>query len=159
LAQDGNAAPWTLSRGGVWLAFYLSLVVKLSDVGAYAVGMLFGRHKMFPRISPAKSWEGLAGGLGLSMIASVASVAVAHSWHIVPATFLTHLGYPVAAALGLLLGGAGVVGDLAESMLKRSVNAKDSSGIIPGMGGLLDVFDSLLLAPAIFYFLLPWLKA
>ncbi len=159
LAQEGCSAPWTLSRGGIFVAFYLSLVVKLSDVGAYATGMLFGRHKMFPRISPGKSWEGLAGGLGLSVVASAVTVAIAHAGTVESTSFLCTLSYPVAAALGLLLGGVGVVGDLAESMLKRSVNAKDSSSTIPGMGGLLDVFDSLLLAPAILYFLLPWLKA
>jgi len=147
----------TLSSGGIFLAFYASLVVKGADVGGYAAGMRFGRHKMFPRISPAKSWEGLAGGLALSVLCSVVVVAVAHHCSVVPLTPLSRLSYPLAVGLGLLLGGVGVIGDLVESMFKRSVQAKDSSGILPGMGGMLDVFDSLLFAPAVLYFLLPLL--
>lgn len=157
LAQWDATGPLCLGGGGIFLAFYASLVVKLSDVGAYFTGMRLGRHKMFPRISPAKSWEGLVGGLALSVIGSVVAVAVAHSWSRVPVTPLTHLSYPLAAALGLLFGGVGVIGDLVESMFKRAVNAKDSSSILPGVGGLLDVFDSLLFAPVVLYLLLPWL--
>ena len=159
LAQWDATAPLMLGGGGIFLAFYASLVVKLSDIGGYAMGMWLGRHKMFSRISPAKSWEGLAGGMTLSVIGSVVVVAVAHAhaWTRIPVTPLSHLGYPLAVALGLLFGGIGVVGDLVESMFKRAVNAKDSSSILPGMGGLLDVFDSLLFAPAVMYFLLPLL--
>jgi phosphatidate cytidylyltransferase len=155
LAQWDAAGPLILSRGGIFLAFYASLVVKFTDVGGYAAGMICGRHKMFPRISPAKSWEGLAGGLTLAVAFSVGAVLIARSWSVVPVTPLTHMSLPVAAGLGLLLGVVGVLGDLVESMFKRSVNAKDSSGILPFMGGLLDVFDSLLFAPAVLYFLLP----
>lgn len=157
LAHWGAAGPCVLSRGGIFLAFYAALVVKFTDVGAYATGMMFGRHKMFPRISPAKSWEGLAGGLAMSVIFSVGAVLVARSWSAVPETPLTHMRLPVAAGLGLLLGVVGVLGDLVESMFKRAVKAKDSSSVIPAMGGLLDVFDSLLFAPAVLYFLLPCL--
>ena len=158
LAQWDVTGPLMLSRGGIFLAFYASLVVKFTDVGAYAVGTKFGRHKMFPRISPAKSWEGLAGGLAMSVLFSVGAVLVAHSWPaVVPKTPLTHMRLPMAAGLGLLLGVVGVIGDLVESMFKRSVNAKDSSGVVPGLGGLLDVFDSLLFAPMALYLLLPLL--
>ena len=157
LAQFDAPGPLTLTRGGIFLAFYASLVVKFTDVGGYAAGTACGRHKMFPRISPAKSWEGLAGGLILAMAFSIGSVLIARSWSVVPVTPLTHMSLPVAAALGLLLGVVGVLGDLVESMFKRAVNAKDSSGILPHMGGLLDVFDSLLFAPAVLYFLLPLL--
>jgi len=155
LAQWNVPGPLMLSRGGIFLAFYASLVVKFTDVGAYAAGMTFGRHKMFPRISPAKSWEGLAGGLAMSVVFSVGAVLIARTWSVVPVTPLTHMSLRVAAGLGLLLGVVGVLGDLVESMFKRSVNAKDSSGVIPGLGGLLDVFDSLLFAPAVLYLLLP----
>ncbi len=157
LAQWGVTEPFLLSRGGIFLAFYASLVVKFTDAGAYAAGMAFGRHKMFPRISPAKSWEGLAGGLALGVLFSVGTVLVARSWSVVPVTPLTYLGLPAAAGLGLLLGALGVLGDLIESMFKRSVQAKDSSGVMPGLGGLLDIFDSLLFAPAMLYLLLPLL--
>jgi len=155
LAQWDVTGPLTLSRGGIFLAFYASLVVKFTDVGAYATGMTLGRHKMFPRISPAKSWEGLAGGLALAIVFSVGTVLIARSWSVVPVTPLSRLSLPAAAGLGLLLGAVGVLGDLVESMFKRSVNAKDSSGVVPGLGGLLDVFDSLLFAPAVLYLLLP----
>ncbi len=157
LAHWGATAPCTLSKGGIFLAFFAALAVKMTDVGGYAVGMKFGRHKMFPRISPAKSWEGLAGGLLLTLICSVSVVWIAHSWSVVPVTPLTHLSLPMAAGVGLLLGGVGVLGDLIESMFKRSVHAKDSSGVVPGLGGFLDVFDSLIFAPAVLYFLLPCL--
>lgn len=158
LAQWDAPQPFTLGHGGIFLAFYASLVVKFTDVGGYAAGSICGRHKMFPRISPAKSWEGLAGGLTLAVAFSVGAVLIARTWpDVVPVTPITHLPLPVAAALGLLLGAVGVIGDLVESMFKRSVRAKDSSGILPAMGGLLDVFDSLLFAPALLYFLLPLL--
>ena len=153
----GATGPLTFSKGGIFLAFFASLAVKMTDVGGYAVGMKFGRHKMFPRISPAKSWEGLAGGLALSVVSSVGVVQLAHSWHVVPVTPLSHVSLPVAAGLGLLLGAIGVIGDLIESMFKRSVNTKDSGGVLPGLGGVLDVFDSLLFAPAVMFFLLPLL--
>ena len=159
LTQWDASGPWTLGRGGVFLAFYVSLVVKLSDVGAYTAGRLWGRHRLFPRISPGKSWEGLAGGLLVAMATSVAVVAVARSCAGVPVTPLGRLGWGAAVLLGLLFGLLGVFGDLVESMFKRAAKAKDSSGIVPGMGGLLDVFDSLIFAPAVLYFLLPWLPA
>jgi phosphatidate cytidylyltransferase len=158
LAQDGVTTPWVLSRGGVFVAFYLALVVKLSDVGAYATGMMVGRHKMFPRISPGKSWEGLAGGIAAAVATSVITVAIARHFPAVPQTFISHMSYARAAAVAVLLAGVGVIGDLAESMLKRAVNVKDSSAALPGMGGLLDVFDSLLFTAAIFFFIIPWLQ-
>jgi phosphatidate cytidylyltransferase len=157
VAHGGADGAMTFSRGGIFLAFYAALVVKMTDVGAYAVGTACGRHKMFPRISPAKSWEGLAGGLALGVGCSVAIVLLARHWSVIPATPLSHVSLLVAVGVGLLLGVMGVLGDLIESMFKRSVHAKDSSGILPAMGGLLDVFDSLLFAPAVLYFLLPFL--
>jgi len=158
LAQWDVNVPFMLSPGGIFLAFFASLAVKMTDVGGYAIGMKFGRHKMFPRISPAKSWEGLAGGLSLAVICSVVVVQLAHAWSVIPVTPLTHLNLVKAAGLGLLLGSVGVIGDLVESMFKRSVNTKDSGGVLPGLGGVLDVFDSLIFAPAVLYFLLPFLS-
>jgi phosphatidate cytidylyltransferase len=158
LAQWEAPGYFNLSRGGIFLAFYVALVVKLADVGAYAAGRLWGRHKLLPRISPGKSWEGLAGGVALAVAASVAMVALSQRWHVIPRTPLSDLHLWTAAALGLLLAAIGVLGDLVESMFKRNVQAKDSSALVPGMGGWLDVFDSLVFAPAVFYLLLPWLR-
>jgi len=144
------------ARGGVYLAAYLAAVVKVSDVGAFAVGTTMGRHKMCPRISPKKSWEGFAGGLLASMAASVALVEAAQHCPWLPGCPLQNLTVAHALALGLVLGLVGVVGDLVESMFKRSVNIKDSAGLLPGMGGILDMFDSLTFTPAVLYFYLVW---
>jgi phosphatidate cytidylyltransferase len=154
LAQWGATECFSIpsARVGVFLASYIALVVKLGDVGAFAVGLSVGRHKMFPRISPKKSWEGLAGGLAASVLASAAMVWIAHRWSL--GGPLATLGFGHAAVLGLVLGGVGVLGDLVESMFKRAVNIKDSAGLLPGMGGFLDMFDSLVLTPAVLYFYL-----
>jgi phosphatidate cytidylyltransferase len=142
------------------LIVYLVLVVKASDMGAYFVGSLIGRHKMFPRISPGKTWEGLAGGF-LAGIA--ASMILAWLWRS-PAPG----GLPVAEFgrlsltwghtlfLGAFLAAIGVIGDLVESLLKRSAGLKDSGRLFPGMGGILDVLDSLLFAAPAMYFYLRW---
>lgn len=159
LAQWGASEMFEIpaSREGVFLATYLAGVVKFSDVGAYALGMSMGRHKMFPRISPKKSWEGLLGGLLAAMLVSVGLVALAKSCSKVAGGPLAELNTAQALVLGLLLGGVGVLGDLIESMFKRSVNAKDSAHLLPGgAGGILDMFDSLVFAPAVLYFYLVW---
>ena len=156
LAQWGATECFSIpsARVGVFLASYIALVVKLGDVGAFAVGLSIGKHKMFPRISPKKSWEGLAGGLAASMAASVAMVWIAKAWSL--GGPLTTLSPGHAAVLGLALGAVGVLGDLVESMFKRAVNIKDSAGLLPGMGGILDMFDSLVFTPAVLYFYLAW---
>lgn len=124
---------------GRTLILYLVLVVKCSDIGAYTAGSLFGRHKMIPRLSPNKTWEGFAGGMLLSVAVSIAFSLALHGR-------LGNVPLPLghAVVLGLLLGGTGVVGDLFESLLKRASATKDSGAAVPGMGGLLDVLDSLL---------------
>jgi phosphatidate cytidylyltransferase len=139
-----------------WLLLYLLIVVKLSDMGAFFVGSLCGRHKMFPRISPGKTWEGLAGGLSAGVLASVTFFYVmtrtgAHR----PFGDLA-LNMADAWLLGLLLAGVGVLGDLVESLLKRAAGQKDSGLIVPGMGGVLDVLDSLLFAAPMLYYYLRW---
>lgn len=138
--------------GGLWgvpALVSLVIVVKMCDTGAYAVGRLIGRHKMTPLLSPGKTFEGLAGGLAFAcfgswlafeklipqMVSGASRGAPAWGW----------------LAFGVLTGLAGVVGDLAESLLKRDLGQKDSSGWMPGFGGVLDVIDSVLLAAPVAY--------
>jgi phosphatidate cytidylyltransferase len=141
------------------LILYLIVVVKASDVGAYLVGSTCGRHKMFPRISPGKTWEGLAGGFIFGILASLILFWL---WHR-PGQESTLAGFGRlsitfghALFLGAFLAAIGVVGDLVESLLKRSAGLKDSGCIFPGMGGILDVLDSLLFAAPALYFYLRW---
>jgi phosphatidate cytidylyltransferase len=142
--ESGGWGP--MPATGRILVLYLVVVVKLSDIGAYTAGSLFGRHKMIPRLSPNKTWEGFAGGILLSVAASVCFSIALGGW-------LGKVPLPLghAAFLGILLGGTGVVGDLFESLLKRASSTKDSSAAVPGMGGLLDVLDSLLFAAPVLY--------
>jgi phosphatidate cytidylyltransferase len=125
-------------EGARRLAFVV-VVSKASDIGGWAVGKAIGRHKMIPSVSPGKTWEGTAGGLLFSMGAAVGLWA-----------WLGPLGLaadaPRAAALGLLLGAASIVAGLTHSALKRRCGVKDSSALLPEMGGLLDMVDSILLA-------------
>jgi phosphatidate cytidylyltransferase len=127
---------------GAWLLLFLILVTKSGDMGAYVVGRLFGRHTLLPRISPRKTVEGLIGALLVSGV--VASAA--HS--MVPRL---HHSYYSGFALGIVLGLCGQMGDLAESLLKRDCQVKDSGTLWPGIGGVLDVIDSLLFTAPVFY--------
>ena len=163
LAQWDSTTRYATTRSGGFLAFFAAAVVKMSDTGAFAVGTLCGRHKMFPRVSPKKSWEGLAGGIITGMAAGIglALLAAKYKWgpegvfH-ASGTSAPDLTLPKAAFLSALLVVMGLFGDLFESMYKRTVNIKDSSAILPGMGGLLDVVDSLVFAPPLLYFFLIW---
>lgn len=143
-----------IGQTGRIYALFLVIVVKVTDIGAFFVGRSLGRHKMFPRISPGKSWEGLAGGL----LSGVAVGLVLYGLFRLPtADGIMRFGsismtWLQAGLLSLLLSGVGVLGDLVESLLKRATSAKDSGNLIPGMGGILDVLDSLLLgAPCLYY--------
>jgi phosphatidate cytidylyltransferase len=132
-----------LLEHGEWLVFFLLLVTWAGDTGAYYAGTVWGRHRLAPRISPKKSVEGLAGGL----FAAVMAAFLARWW------FLPALSMIDCVVLGVLLTMAGLWGDLAESAMKRSVGAKDSGGVLPGHGGMLDRLDSLLFtAPTFFYY-------
>ncbi|HLB25673.1 MAG TPA: phosphatidate cytidylyltransferase [Nitrospirota bacterium] len=127
------------------LVFFLMVVTWATDTGAYYTGTLAGKHKLYPKISPKKSWEGAFGGLALAVAAAVGC----KYW------FYHELPLHDAVTLGVVLGIVGQVGDLAESMIKRSARIKDSGGIFPGHGGYLDRVDSLLLnAPALYYYTL-----
>jgi phosphatidate cytidylyltransferase len=129
---------------GSYFVLYFVLVTKFSDTGAYLVGSLIGRHKMIPRISPGKTWEGFVGALAFSLGASVLFVRWAGDW--LPGMTLGH-----ALMLGLMLGAAAVVGDLIESLFKREAGVKDSGAFFPGIGGILDLLDSLLFNAPIMY--------
>jgi len=130
-----------------YLLIYLLAVTKFSDVGAYVIGSLVGRHKMIPRISPGKTWEGFAGALATSLGISVAMVMLLG--HRLPQISLRD-----SILLGLLLPLVSVVGDLAESVVKRDASIKDSGHTIPGIGGALDLIDSILFTAPVLYFYL-----
>ncbi|HKU74208.1 MAG TPA: phosphatidate cytidylyltransferase [Pyrinomonadaceae bacterium] len=124
------------------LSFFF-LVLMGSDSGAYYVGRAFGKHKLAPSISPGKTWEGAIGGV----LAALAMAALAHFW------FFRELPLKYILPLAVIMTVVGVLGDLAESALKRGAGAKDAANILPGHGGLLDRLDSLLFnAPLIYYF-------
>ena len=132
---------------GHYYVLYFVLVTKFSDCGAYAVGSLFGKHKMIPRISPGKTWEGFAGAVLVSTAASVGFARLAGA-HLAGMTFWH------AAILGVVLGVGAVVGDLIESLFKREAGLKDSGHLFPGIGGILDLLDSLLFnAPLMYLYL------
>src|SRR5215469_552927 len=129
---------------GHYYLLYFVLITKISDSGAYVVGSLFGRHKMIPRISPGKTWEGFAGAL---IASTLASVLFAHYL----GSHLVGMRPFHAVVLGLLLGLAAVIGDLIESTFKREAGVKDSGKFFPGIGGILDLLDSLLFNAPIMY--------
>ena len=156
------ALPFALMSGVVfyhkWLMLALFILIWVNDSGAYIVGSLMskrkgGNHKMFPRVSPAKSWEGLIGGFVFDLIAGYVFFRV--GW----TASLGLTAYPLLDSLlfALVVGVFGTLGDLMESLMKRTVGVKDSGRFMPGHGGVLDRFDSLLLAVPVVYFLFVYL--
>jgi phosphatidate cytidylyltransferase len=132
---------------GVYYVLYFILVTKFSDTGAYIVGSLIGKTKMIPRISPGKTWEGFGGAILFSVGASIAFSHLARSK-------MPEFTLPHAVVLGLILASAAVIGDLIESLFKREAGVKDSGGFFPGIGGILDLLDSLLFnAPLMYLYL------
>jgi len=128
---------------GARLVFLVALLTWSTDTAAYLFGVAFGRHKLMPRVSPNKSIEGAVGGLvGAGLV----------GWYLTGN--LTPFMTPVAGALlGLVVGIMGQLGDLVESLIKRDAGIKDSAQLIPGHGGVLDRFDSLLFtAPVVYYY-------
>ena len=132
-------------------ALYLALatfVPKCTDIAAYFVGRFLGRHKFTPRLSPKKTWEGFAGGFAGGVFAA----CFLHGFGLVSGVGPAfRSGWVEAAAFGVLVGFVGVLGDLAESLIKRDGQIKDASQTVPGFGGLLDVFDSVLFAAPVAY--------
>jgi len=129
---------------GHYYLIYFVIITKFSDTGAYVVGSLIGKHKMIPRISPGKTWEGFGGAIAISMLASV--VYVHFLGHKMP-----EMNWKHALIIGGLLGLAAVMGDLVESLFKREAGVKDSGKWFPGIGGILDLLDSLLFNAPIMY--------
>jgi len=126
---------------GLGLLVTVLLITKLGDIGAYLVGSRFGKTPLIPRISPRKSIEGAVGGLFFSILGALVSKG------------LVSLSYLQLAVLGIFIGILAQVGDLSESLMKRDCEVKDSGKIFPGMGGFLDLIDSLLFTAPVFYFL------
>ena len=132
----------------LFLVLYLAIGVMMNDIGAYFVGMLFGKHKMNPRISPKKTWEGFYGGIIISTICSItfALVMALIGKPVLPRFSLDKFYWVVLISIMMPL--AGVIGDFVFSAIKRHVGIKDYSNILPGHGGILDRIDSLLFSGA-----------
>lgn len=136
-----------LDQGLAWI-FVVMAVAWCGDTGGYFAGKYLGRHKLYPRISPKKTWEGVAGGMALATLGVF----------VVRAVGLPSLTPVDCVVLGVLLCGAGVIGDLCESMLKRAFGVKDSGWIMPGHGGILDRIDSILFVAPLLYGYAVWVK-
>lgn len=140
------------------LALAMTIFVpKLGDVGAFFVGRAFGRNRMTPVLSPGKTWEGFAGGLAVAVLVALLLNAV--SLYVLTNGPL--LNWPSAVGFGISVGIMGVLGDLMESLIKRDVEKKDASNLVPGFGGVLDVLDSVLFSAPVAYawFAMPYVFA
>jgi phosphatidate cytidylyltransferase len=140
----------SLPQGEWWVLLALPSVWFV-DTGAYFAGTRLGRHKLSPRLSPNKTWEGVAGGALCSIIGTALLASAYQTW----------IGLPVSPFYGALLGAILALltplGDLGESMIKRQAGAKDSGNLLPGHGGVFDRIDSWLWAAALSYYLISWL--
>jgi len=139
---------------GTVLAFAVVISVWANDSFAYLVGSMIGRHKMAPRISPKKSWEGFIAGLIGTVVVWVLLVTAVPA--LLPSMPETGLSLWWALLTGLAVGIAVVIGDLAESRMKREAGVKDAGNILPGHGGFLDRLDSLILVCLVAYWMLWW---
>jgi len=143
LREFYNDSAFTYFQGG-YLIISILVTIWVCDSAAYFLGTALGKHKLMPRISPNKSWEGAIAGFIFSVITLIAAKAL----------FLEFLEWRDTISIGVIVGIIGQCGDLIESMIKRDSRVKDSSSIIPGHGGIFDRFDSLLLtAPAVYLYL------
>lgn len=133
--------PRTTTVTEFWPVLTIFILVWCSDTFAYLIGRKFGKTKLFERISPKKSWEGFIGGVAFSIIGGC-TIA-----------YFTEQSYIQYATYGLIISTVGTIGDLVESLLKRSLGVKDSGTILPGHGGILDRFDAVLFITPIIYFL------
>jgi len=130
----------------------LIIVVKMGDIGAYAVGRLIGRHKMAPILSPGKTWEGAVGAVAFATLGAWLSFKCVVPTLLPKADGVAFVADPwVCNSYGVAIGVTGLIGDLAESLLKRDAGVKDSSRWMPGFGGVLDILDSILLSAPVAY--------
>jgi phosphatidate cytidylyltransferase len=134
------------THNGRFFVMFLVVVTKFTDIGAYLIGSFFGRHKMIPRISPGKSWEGTVGGIVFATVSGALCYQLLQQQLGAGGMLMKH-----AIFLGVALGAAAVIGDLAESLIKREAGVKDSSHWLPGHGGALDLIDSLLFTAPLLY--------
>ena len=125
---------------GTWPLLMFIFVVKSSDIGAYTIGTLFGKHKFSPKISPGKTWEGMAGAVATAMIVAILFAEICDI-----------MVWSLAAIFGFAFAFIGQIGDLVESMIKRDAEQKDSANNVPGFGGILDIIDSPLAAAPFAY--------
>jgi len=142
--------PGTSEVPGAFVLLWLLAVTKFTDMGAYIVGSAIGRHKMIPHVSPGKTWEGFGGALIFSQLAACGLFALFPQQLAV----LGNWGHVVF--LGVLIAVLAVIGDLAESIVKRALGAKDSGKMLPGIGGALDLIDSICFTAPALYFYLKW---
>lgn len=134
------------AEGGSLFLLMLFVIIWINDTGAYCTGSLLGKHKMFPRVSPGKSWEGLAGGALFAIAGLFGFTALTD--------VMADAGVCLKIVLALVIVASATLGDLTESLLKRTLGVKDSGNFMPGHGGVLDRFDSVLLATPVIYLLL-----
>src|SRR5690606_13771451 len=143
-----------LAQGGWWLMLVLP-IVWAADTGAYSIGSAYGRHKMVPRLSPRKSWEGYIAGVFTSILVG-AFFSYAFS-ELGPQPLLDLVTPFQGGVLGLVIGALAPIGDLGESMFKRQSGLKDSSNVFPGHGGFFDRIDSWIWGGALGYFIIQFL--
>jgi phosphatidate cytidylyltransferase len=138
------------SEQGIVALVSLIAIVKVGDTGAYTIGRLVGRNKMTPTLSPGKTWEGAAGAIAFSALAAwlILALWVQRDSRLAAGASLSVLAW---LGYGALVGVTGLLGDLAESLLKRDLGRKDSSAWMPGFGGVLDLLDSILFAAPVAY--------
>jgi phosphatidate cytidylyltransferase len=130
----------TGSDGGEWWTLACIVIVVVTDIGAYVSGLLFGRHKLAPNISPGKTWEGFAGSIVFAIVSGL-----------LLAWLMLHQPWWVGVVMGVLLALVGTAGDLTESLIKRDIGIKDISTWLPGHGGFFDRLDSILPSAAVAY--------
>ncbi len=148
LLPDAGVADGKVGVQGAFLLLWLLAVTKFTDMGAYITGSMIGRHKMIPHVSPGKTWEGFGGALVFSQLAGCGLYAL------FPEQLAIFGNWSHVVILSFLLSILAVIGDLAESIIKRALDAKDSGQMLPGIGGSLDLIDSVCFtAPALFFYL------